>query len=130
MSVHRHFDADGTLTGWTEVTTPSPWTDRARAEAEALVEMDDLTCPLCGGLREDCGDPDSPRFPQRHICYTARDQAAADALFELKNKAKPYSSRNGQVRAEKVSEQTPFHFRAGVRVWIADRDVNPDDKFL
>lgn len=94
------------------------------------MELDELLCPLCGGLREDCGDPDKARYPQRHICYTARDQASADRLYGLKNDPKPYLSRNGKVRAEKASERTPFHYRDGVRVWVADRDVNPDDQFL
>ena len=77
------------MVGYTRVL--SPWDDRARAEAEALVESESLFCS-CGNLREVCGDPDRAGewLPQRHICYAAMTQGAADRKYAALHDKLPY----------------------------------------
>ena len=125
--IHRHFDADGNLTGHTEIL--SPWDDAARGEAEALWEADLLLCPQCGNLREECSSPDRTWFPQRHVCYASREQAAADRRYGEKHE-KPFHNGTESRWADKATPRYPYHFRDGVRVFVAPVDLNPTDNFL
>lgn len=93
-------------------------------------EADQLVCGICGNLREDCADPNAARYPQRHKCYAKREQEAADRLYGEKHKDKPFTNRAETRWAEKPDPQTPFHFRDGVRIFVAPVDLDPDDHFL
>lgn len=48
VELHESYDADGNLTGSVVVTREAEWDLQARALAEALVKMEDDTCPGCG----------------------------------------------------------------------------------
>lgn len=48
LEVHEHFDAEGNLTGRTEVAREPEWNDRARQDALALIGWDAARCPTCG----------------------------------------------------------------------------------
>jgi hypothetical protein len=126
--IHRHYDADGNLTGTTEIV--SPWDDDARNEAEALWEADRLICGICGNLREECGDPESAWYPQRHICYAKRQQETADRKYGELHKDKPFHDGTEKRWADAATPKVPFHFRDGVRVYVAPVDLHPDDNFL
>lgn len=126
--MQRTYDAEGNLLTVTEIE--SPWTDEARAEAEALIDSDLLICGMCGNLREDCGDPTKPWFAQRHICYASREQSAADRLYAMKHDEAPFHSGKERAWAKKATKKQPYHYRDGVRVWVASEDLSPDDHFI
>lgn len=116
------------MVGYT--VTESPWDDQARAEAEALIEAESLVCPQCGNLREDCSDPDKPWYPQRNICYASREQAAADRRYGAKHEKQPFHNGRDVGWSKDSAKHAPYHFREGVRVYVAPFDVNPEDDFL
>lgn len=127
-TVHRHLNAAGELVGTTEVE--SPWDDATRAEAEALWEAERLECPQCGNLREECSDPAGLWYPQRHVCYATREREAADRRYGEKHKAKPFHNGKDAGWSKDSANHAPYHFREGVRIYVAPYDVNPDDGFI
>lgn len=126
--IHRHYNAEGEFVGHTEIL--SPWDDESRGEAEALYEADMLVCSVCGNLREDCSDPDFIWYPQRHTCYASRQQATADRQYGEKHGERPYHDGREHGWSDKATAKAPFHFRDGVRVFVAPVDLNPDDNFI
>lgn len=108
--------------GWTEIE--SPWTDEARAEAEALVESDLLICGTCGNLREVCGDPNQLWYLQKHVCHAAKAQAGEDRKYGLKHEAEPFLSWDGRRKSKKPTPLTPFHFHDGVKLWVSPEDLD------
>ena len=77
-----------------------------------------------------CADPDRLWYPQRHICFATKARDAADRAFGEKHKAKPFHNGREKGWAKDYSPQTPFHFRDGVRVWVSQHDLTPDDAFI
>lgn len=108
----------------------SPWTDEARAEAEALIDAELLICGTCGNPREDCGDPDRVWYPQRRVCYAGRAQSVADRLYAMKHDETPFHNGAERAWAKKATPGQAFHFRDGVHVWVSPEDLTPDDKFI
>lgn len=114
--IHKHYDADGKLVGWTEIE--SPWDDDGRAEAEALHEAEMLICPRCGNPREVCSDPSRGWYPQRSVCYAEAATEAAQWQWSEKHKDAKRSKKKPNLPTD------------GVKVWVAAHDLTPEDKFL
>lgn len=51
-------------------------------------------------------------------------------LFDLLHEDAPYHDGKEQIWQEKPSRLTPFHYRDGVTIYLAETDENPDDAFL
>ncbi|MDF9716032.1 hypothetical protein [Nocardioides sp. ChNu-99] len=69
-------------------------------------------------------------FAQRTICYATREREATEALYAQLHKDAPYHDGTEESWAKDRSPDHPFHYSDGVTIWIADEDVNPDDRFL
>lgn len=52
-----HYTPDGTLTGRSVITRPSPWSDEDRAWLLAWRAEQRESCPGCGNPIEECRDP-------------------------------------------------------------------------
>lgn len=57
-------------------------------------------------------------------------QKGAQRLYEILHKDEPYHDGTFEAWAKDPSPDFPFHFADGVTIWMAEVDVNPDDKFL
>lgn len=97
---------------------------------EARWEIKQATCPKCQRPRELCTDPDSTWYPQRSICYATREREAAEAKYAALHEKRPYHDGTYESWAEKRTDDHPYHYSDGVTIWVAEQDVNPDDKFL
>lgn len=87
----------------------------------------------CGHSHDVCADPNIPWYPQRAICYATREKEAALAKYQaLHAEDTGHVWHNGtETSWSKVRDAGhPYRFDMGVTVWVATRDVNPDDKFL
>jgi len=56
---HERFDADGNLIERTVITREPEWDDETRDWALALTAAEDNQCPVCGGPRDECTDPNN-----------------------------------------------------------------------
>jgi hypothetical protein len=54
-TIHRHYDADGNLTGWTEIPG---WSADDQAWALSLLAYEANRCPGCGGDLHETTDPE------------------------------------------------------------------------
>lgn len=118
VEVHKHFNPDGELVGYTEIHRESPWDDDQRAQAEALFEAEQLICPKCGNPRELCSDPTRQWYPQLSTCYAKAAEEVADWRFKQKHE-----------RAKRTPEQ-PTLQTDGRHVWVSEHDLTPDDDFI
>lgn len=62
------------------------------------------------------------------------EQAAAEAAYDRRHKKAPYHDGTfpddlAEWSTERTAD-TPYHYRDGVKFWVADRDLNPHDHFL
>lgn len=58
------------------------------------------------------------------------DEAAASWRYEQLHKDVPYHDGTFKSWARERSSSHPYHFRDGVRIWVAPEDLAPDDDFL
>lgn len=87
-------------------------------------------CGSCGRPRSECSDPKRRFYPQRQVCFaTMEEQAARRRYHDLHEKA-AFHDGTFTEWAEKASGEFPYHRDDGVTIWVADRDLNPDDDFL
>lgn len=80
-----------------------------------------------------CSDPTVLWYPQRSVCYATREKEAALAKYHALHDAESgHVWHNGDETSwSKVRDDDhPYHYMHGVSVWVARRDVNPDDHFL
>lgn len=60
--------------------------------------------------------------------------AAAEWRYDQRHKDRPYHDgtfpTDRRKWAKERSRKHPFHYRDGVDIWIAAKDVNPHDHFL
>lgn len=56
--------------------------------------------------------------------------AAAEARYDENHEDLPYHDGSWKRWAANRSENFPYHYRDGVRLWIAREDVDPTDDFL
>ena len=96
----------------------------------AAWEVDQERCPHHGGPLSECPDDEKDWFPQLRICQPAMQLAAANRLYDLRHKDKPYHDGLRRFWAEEPSRLTPFHYRDGVTIWMSKDDLTPDDDFL
>lgn len=80
-----------------------------------------------------CGDPKRLWYPQRSTCYATREKEAALAKYQaLHAEATVRVWHNGDETSwsKERDDSHPYRYDMGVTVWVAERDVNPDDDFL
>lgn len=58
------------------------------------------------------------------------DEAAANWRYEQLHKDEPFHDGTFKSWARDRSTSHPYHYRDGVRVWVAPLDLSPDDDFL
>lgn len=58
------------------------------------------------------------------------EQAAAERRYAILHESQPYHDGQFKNWAAKPSVLTPYHFGDGVRIYVAETDVNPNDQFL
>lgn len=56
--------------------------------------------------------------------------ASANARYDELHRDLPFHNGPETVWAKERSEQTPFHYRDGVSIWMATADLTPGDDFL
>jgi hypothetical protein len=56
--------------------------------------------------------------------------ASAEAKYDELHKDLPFHDGTFSNWAPERSSQTPFHYRDGVSLWVANIDLTPDDDFL
>ncbi len=64
------------------------------------------------------------------VCHVTMQLAGANALYNDLHEAAPYHDGTFKSWSKERTEAHPFHYRDGVRIWMAETDVNPDDDFL
>lgn len=58
------------------------------------------------------------------------EREAADARYDELHADEPFHDGTFTDWSAKRTDSHPYHYRAGVSIWVAPVDVNPDDKFL
>lgn len=58
------------------------------------------------------------------------EQAGARARYERLHKEAPYHDGSFSSWAKERTNSHPYGMFDGVTIWVADRDLTPDDKFL
>lgn len=51
-------------------------------------------------------------------------------MYDRLHEKEPYHDGGELVWSEKATRLSPFHYRDGVTVYLAETDENPDDDFL
>lgn len=90
-------------------------------------------CPKCGAPRSMCSDPETVWYPQRRVCRSAMETAAAQRLYD-----QIHSEETGRVFhdgtftewAPRASPFTPFRYDDGVSIHSTPVDLAPTDQFL
>jgi hypothetical protein len=85
---------------------------------------------MCGHPLQECSDPATTWYPQRHVDYAVMEQAAAAARYHALHEDAPYHDGSWKAWAKERTAATPYHFLDGVTVYVSTRDENPDDAFL
>lgn len=83
-----------------------------------------------GGSFDECPDAKRDWFPQRRVCWPAAELAVAERLFDALHEDEPWHDGSFTVWAKEFSPATPWHYRDGTTVYLAETDENPDDLFL
>lgn len=85
----------------------------------------------CGRQASECHNPETIWYPQRTICYATRDQIAAQAKHaDVHDEQHQFHDGTETVWAAERSDSTPFHFEAGVTIYVTSVDHDPDGQFL
>lgn len=87
-------------------------------------------CPEHGGPRSDCEDPDKQWFSQRTVCHVAMKQAAIEWAYDRFREKEPFHDGTFRRWSAVRSLTHPYHYRDGVRLWLAPEDLSPHDHFL
>lgn len=58
------------------------------------------------------------------------ERAAAESKWHELHEDEPWHDGTFTSWAADRSSRHPYHFTAGVNVWVADEDAAPDDNFL
>lgn len=96
----------------------------------AAWERKKTRCPQCKGDIAECSDHTVTWYPQRTICYPSMANAAANRRYDEVHQDLPFHDGTFTKWAKESSLATPYHYREGVNVWVADVDWTPDDDFL
>lgn len=84
----------------------------------------------CGHKRSVCSDPNVLFYPQRTTCYATREKEAALAKWQALHANAPWHNGTESSWSKVQDEGHPYRYDMGVTLWVATRDVNPDDQFL
>lgn len=57
-------------------------------------------------------------------------QKGAERRYDLRHEDMPFHDGKFESWREKPDPDHLFHYRDGVTIWMAETDVNPEDKFL
>lgn len=87
-------------------------------------------CSEHGGPRSECEDAATKWFPQRTVCHATMERAAAEWGYDQCHDAEPFHDGTFTKWAATRSLLHPYHYRDGVRLWVAPVDLNPHDHFL
>jgi hypothetical protein len=90
--VVEHYDPDGTLTGRSVITRPSPWTDEDRGWLLAHLAEQAETCSGCRYPVEECRDP---KTAGSWTPVTTTCQACLVAQAEMDNQTESGTRRRG-----------------------------------
>lgn len=93
-------------------------------------QLERMACPDCGRQRDECADPKRLWYPQREVCYPTMEAAAVNERYDRLHKREPFHDGTFASWSATASSSHPYHYRAGVRVFVAEVDLNPDDDFL
>lgn len=55
---------------------------------------------------------------------------AARRSYDALHKEKPYHDGSFSVWHKEPGPMTPYHYLDGVRLWVSQADLTPDDDFL
>jgi hypothetical protein len=85
---------------------------------------------MCGHPLQECSDPATTWYPQRHVDYAAMEQAAALWRYQALHEDAPYHDGSWRAWSKERTAATPYHFLDGVSVYVSTVDDNPADDFL
>lgn len=57
------------------------------------------------------------------MCHATREAQAARALFERLHEDAPWHDGTFESWAKEPSEQYPYHFNHGTKIWVAETDL-------
>lgn len=64
------------------------------------------------------------------MCWPAAELAVAERLFDALHEREPWHDGTFSTWSGEFSEATPWHYRDGTRIYLAETDENPSDQFL
>lgn len=71
---------------------------------------------------EACIDAERIWYPQMVACRVEMETASAEAAYRRLHEKKPWHDGTFTDWSEKPSADHPFHFMAGVRIWVSETD--------
>ena len=95
---------------------PSQFDALPDEDRQLMLAEDELVCPSCGNLRSVCEDPEIGWYPQRSVCY----YTAAQEVTQRRLREKHKDNEPG----------TAPHPLDGMRVWLSEHDLTPEDDFV
>lgn len=87
------------------------------------------TCVDCGNPVEKCSDPTRAWYSYRRICWATVVREGAEAAYEALHKKRPWHDGTFTDWVKDRDADHPFYFTHGVKVGVAEVDVNPWDDF-
>ncbi len=87
-------------------------------------------CPHCGSDPEECGDAEKSWYPQRTICYSTMESAAARWRYGVLHEEERFHDGTHRNWSKTRSKDFPYDRDDGVTIWVAPMDLNPEDRFL
>lgn len=76
------------------------------------------------------GDKDKVWYPQRVIDYAEMERRSAERAYARIHEERPFHDGFFKNWSEKPTDMAPYHFMDGVKIIVAETDLNPDDHFL
>lgn len=90
------------------------WRDASDDDRDLLLALDELVCPQCGNLREDCSKPDRDWHPHKYTCW-------ASASLEWGNR------RFADMHAKDKVADGALRETDGVRLFVSLREPSPEN---
>lgn len=79
--------------------------------------------------RDGCDDPDHLWYPQMTVCRAEMELATAQARYERLHEKRPWHDGTFADWATEPDVDHPYHYRSGVQIWVAERDLALGGKF-
>lgn len=64
------------------------------------------------------------------VCYPEMQEQAARAKYERKHEKAPWHDGTFETWAAEPTKDTPYHFRHGTNIWVAETDLGLGGDFL